>query len=128
MQLSTEEAPSRLRWPLRTLRNHFELRGRSAPHYRSPALENAGGLRLPAQRLPKETAPTFASKSLRLFGERGGTRTHDPLIKSQMLYRLSYALLPGAAKAYSLARWGSIEAAPALARRAALSLAKSSPA
>lgn len=21
------------------------------------------------------------------FGERGGTRTHDPLIKSQMLYR-----------------------------------------
>jgi hypothetical protein len=26
------------------------------------------------------------------LGERGGTRTHDPLIKSQMLYRLSYAL------------------------------------
>ncbi len=25
-------------------------------------------------------------------GERDGTRTHDPLIKSQMLYRLSYAL------------------------------------
>jgi hypothetical protein len=26
------------------------------------------------------------------FGERDGTRTHDPLIKSQMLYQLSYAL------------------------------------
>jgi hypothetical protein len=25
-------------------------------------------------------------------GERAGTRTRDPLIKSQMLYRLSYAL------------------------------------
>jgi hypothetical protein len=25
-------------------------------------------------------------------GERDGTRTHDPLIKSQMLYQLSYAL------------------------------------
>src|SRR5262249_17003317 len=27
-----------------------------------------------------------------LSGERGGTRTHDPLIKSQVLYHLSYAL------------------------------------
>ena len=27
-----------------------------------------------------------------LDGERAGTRTQDPLIKSQMLYRLSYAL------------------------------------
>ena len=27
-----------------------------------------------------------------LNGERGGTRTLGPLIKSQMLYRLSYAL------------------------------------
>ena len=26
-----------------------------------------------------------------LFGTRGENRTHDPLIKSQMLYRLSYA-------------------------------------
>ena len=25
-------------------------------------------------------------------GERDGIRTHDPLIKSQMLYQLSYAL------------------------------------
>jgi hypothetical protein len=30
------------------------------------------------------------------FGERGGARTHDPVIKSHVLYRLSYALaLPG---------------------------------
>jgi hypothetical protein len=27
-----------------------------------------------------------------LNGERGGTRTHDPMIKSHVLYRLSYAL------------------------------------
>ena len=30
-----------------------------------------------------------------LLGERAGTRTHDPMIKSHVLYRLSYAL-PGA--------------------------------
>ena len=30
--------------------------------------------------------------TLILFGERGGTRTRDLLIKSQLLYRLSYAL------------------------------------
>jgi hypothetical protein len=34
----------------------------------------------------------FSPKSLILLGERGGTRTHDLLIKSQLLYRLSYAL------------------------------------
>jgi hypothetical protein len=27
-----------------------------------------------------------------LYGERGGTRTLDPMIKSHVLYRLSYAL------------------------------------
>ncbi|VTZ50912.1 hypothetical protein MPC4_30096 [Methylocella tundrae] len=27
-----------------------------------------------------------------MLGERDGIRTHDPLIKSQMLYQLSYAL------------------------------------
>ncbi len=26
-------------------------------------------------------------------GDRGGIRTRDPLIKSQMLYRLSYAVM-----------------------------------
>ncbi len=29
------------------------------------------------------------------YGERDGIRTHDPLIKSQMLYQLSYALPEG---------------------------------
>jgi hypothetical protein len=29
-----------------------------------------------------------------MFGERGGTRTRDPMIKSHVLYRLSYALTP----------------------------------
>ncbi len=32
-------------------------------------------------------------KSLFFFGELAGIRTRDPLIKSQMLYRLSYELL-----------------------------------
>jgi hypothetical protein len=36
------------------------------------------------------------SKSLILLGERGGARTHDPVIKSHVLYRLSYALARGA--------------------------------
>ena len=31
-------------------------------------------------------------KCLILLGERGGTRTLDPMIKSHVLYRLSYAL------------------------------------
>lgn len=30
--------------------------------------------------------------SLKILGERVGIRTRDPLIKSQMLYRLSYTL------------------------------------
>src|ERR1700730_17552309 len=33
-----------------------------------------------------------AGHAFDLIGERGGTRTHDPLIKSQVLYHLSYAL------------------------------------
>ena len=32
-------------------------------------------------------------------GERDGTRTHDLLIKSQLLYRLSYALVTSAHEA-----------------------------
>ena len=32
------------------------------------------------------------------IGERDGIRTHDPLIKSQMLYQLSYALPKGPRK------------------------------
>src|SRR5689334_11040386 len=38
------------------------------------------------------TISAFPSKLLDLFGERGGTRTLDPMIKSHVLYRLSYAL------------------------------------
>lgn len=34
----------------------------------------------------------FMSNYLILLGERGGTRTLDPMIKSHVLYRLSYAL------------------------------------
>jgi hypothetical protein len=67
-----------------------------------------------------------------LIGERGGNRTHDPLIKSQMLYLLSYALArgaQGAARAYSLIGGGSTPmSASSRAIRAALSRAKSSPA
>ena len=37
----------------------------------------------------------FPAKLLNLFGERGGTRTLDPMIKSHVLYRLSYALTRG---------------------------------
>src|SRR5947209_9863789 len=36
-----------------------------------------------------------ARTSRRRLGERAGTRTRDPLIKSQMLYQLSYALPRG---------------------------------
>ena len=28
-----------------------------------------------------------------IFGDLGGTRTHDPLIKSQLLYQLSYEVV-----------------------------------
>jgi hypothetical protein len=51
-------------------------------------------------------------KPLVFIGERGGNRTHDPLIKSQMLYLLSYALasrLEGVGRAYSLAAEGSTD-------------------
>ena len=40
-------------------------------------------------------------------GERAGTRTLDPLIKSQMLYRLSYALPSQGALQYRVAMQGS---------------------
>src|SRR5262245_3275031 len=35
------------------------------------------------------------NKLLELFGEPAGIRTRDPLIKSQVLYRLSYGLSHG---------------------------------
>ena len=35
---------------------------------------------------------THFGLNMSLIGERGGTRTLDPMIKSHVLYRLSYAL------------------------------------
>ena len=35
----------------------------------------------------------IAGKLLILFGERAGARTQDPVIKSHVLYRLSYGLV-----------------------------------
>lgn len=51
---------------------------------------------------PASTHGTFreddrSEKTIKFPGkssEGGGTRTHDQLIKSQLLYRLSYALIP----------------------------------
>ena len=45
----------------------------------------------PKRRL-RETPVTF-SRGITTCGERAGTRTQDLLIKSQLLYRLSYALV-----------------------------------
>ena len=45
----------------------------------------------PAQSALKSCNPMFCySASYRKHGEPGGTRTRDPLIKSQMLCQLSY--------------------------------------
>lgn len=38
-------------------------------------------------------APSYRFR--KSLGERAGARTRDPLIKSQMLYQLSYALSEG---------------------------------
>ena len=70
-------------------------------------------LRLRISRQKSLKYPTRAnfSLSLRFYdGERGGNRTHDPLIKSQMLYLLSYALArphDGGPCAYNVVRGGS---------------------
>ncbi len=50
-----------------------------------------GEAQRPAPVLPLYRAPS-GDRKVSKTGERGGNRTHDPLIKSQMLYRLSYAL------------------------------------
>ena len=53
----------------------------------------------PAGRSSRPPSPKSASAWLPSLawpiGERGGARTHDPLIKSHVLYRLSYALTKG---------------------------------
>jgi hypothetical protein len=41
---------------------------------------------------PRYLRVTIRSKTLILLGERAGDRTQDPVIKSHVLYRLSYAL------------------------------------
>ena len=48
---------------------------------------------LPKSIIGERGSLLFSPKSLNLFGERAGTRTQDLLIKSQLLYRLSYALV-----------------------------------
>ena len=41
----------------------------------------------------KKGFPHFTAESLYCFGDPVGTRTLDPLIKSQLLYQLSYRVL-----------------------------------
>lgn len=43
---------------------------------------------------------SFPAARIDRNGERGGTRTHDPLIKSQLLYQLSYAPTRGPARPF----------------------------
>jgi hypothetical protein len=47
---------------------------------------------LPAATFWEENSFADCRKSLILLGERAGDRTQDPVIKSHVLYRLSYAL------------------------------------
>lgn len=42
--------------------------------------------------MPETAKKGFLAKAF-FIGELGGIRTRDPLIKSQMLYRLSYELI-----------------------------------
>jgi hypothetical protein len=64
-----------------------------ATYFANPQIEGVTTPRF-ATGLPFKiiAAALIESKLLILLGERGGNRTHDPLIKSQMLYLLSYAL------------------------------------
>jgi hypothetical protein len=48
---------------------------------------------LPTQRFLRIFGNVY--KILKLLGERAGDRTQDPVIKSHVLYRLSYALAQG---------------------------------
>ena len=66
---------------------------RSARQY--PSLFRAGlkrrQIRRPAPRAAETGTPLELSDRVRDFGGRTRTRTWDPLIKSQLLYQLSYA-------------------------------------
>jgi hypothetical protein len=68
---------------------------RAAPCWEFPARLVAASRERATLRFP-ERSEGFAQGicSSLILGERAGTRTQDPLIKSQMLYRLSYALDP----------------------------------
>lgn len=44
-----------------------------------------------------ESVPEIPLGAATDAGEPGGTRTHDPMIKSHVLYQLSYGLASGAA-------------------------------
>jgi hypothetical protein len=49
-------------------------------------------IRFPEREIWEAKWSDIRLKLLILLGERGGTRTLDPMIKSHVLYRLSYAL------------------------------------
>jgi hypothetical protein len=70
----------------------------------------AGEFRRPPWRCVLFDAPSRTrenSRKIMIFlGERAGTRTQDPLIKSQMLYRLSYALPSGSHGSIAAGREG----------------------
>jgi hypothetical protein len=61
-----------------------------AGNYREAIASNRFANTVPTQ--PFWRRRRISAKLLILFGERGGTRTLDPMIKSHVLYRLSYAL------------------------------------
>jgi hypothetical protein len=56
-------------------------------------LDNPFGKRLSPMSEVRSVTYTYVSgPDNGFYGERGGTRTLDPMIKSHVLYRLSYAL------------------------------------
>ena len=63
-------------------------------------------------RRPSETRGPFAIQEREKLGERAGARTQDPVIKSHVLYRLSYALpWPLMAKTKRSPSWSDIREA-----------------
>jgi hypothetical protein len=66
----------------------------SANHFRgmAEAEERRNWFADTVQTQPFRAIWAFPSNLLNSYGERGGTRTLDPMIKSHVLYRLSYAL------------------------------------
>ena len=54
-----------------------------------------GAVRVQTPDQGEDVTPKTSHNLLIYLGEPDGIRTHDPLIKSQVLYRLSYGLLSG---------------------------------